>query len=129
MDLLEAEEKRVLDLHELDEIRLQAYDNARLYKERTKKAHDERIMRREFQEGDLVLLFNSRLRLFPGKLKSRWSGPFVVKKVYPFGAYEIAGDDGGVFKVNGQRLKLYVAAQQNVDRSIWHFADPTLLET
>ena len=50
MDLLEAEEKRVLDLHELDEIRLQAYDNARLYKERTKKAHDERIMRREFQE-------------------------------------------------------------------------------
>ena len=93
MDLQAAGKKRLLDLHELEELRLQAYDNASIYKERTKKVHDERISRREFKEGDLVLLFNSRLRLFPGKRRLRWLGPFVGKKVYPFGAVDIAGKD------------------------------------
>ena len=74
LDLQAAGEKRILDLHELEEIRLHAYDNARMYKERTRRVHDNRIMRRDFKEGDLVLLFNSRLRLFPGKLRLRWSG-------------------------------------------------------
>ena len=82
-------------------------------------------MRRDFKEGDLVLLFNSRLRLFPGKLKSRWSGPFVVKKVYPFGAVDIAGKDGETFKVNGQRLKGYVADQHHGERIEMHLSDPT----
>ena len=111
-----AGEKRILDLHELEEIQQQAYENARIYKERTRRVHDNRIMRREFKEGDLVLLFNSRLRLFPGKLKSRWSGPLVVKKVYPFGAVDIAGKNGVVFKVNGQRLKAYVADYDKENR-------------
>ena len=124
-DFQEAGEKRILDLHELEELRLQAYDNARMYKERTKRVHDERIMRREFKEGDLVLLFNSRLRLFPGKLKSRWSGPFVVRHVYPFGAVDISGNDGKVFKVNGQRLKVYVANHDNSERINLHLSDPT----
>ena len=58
--------------------------------------------------GQQVLLFNSRLRLFPGKLKSRWSGPFVVKTVFPHGAVEIfESDPNQAFKVNGQRLKHY----------------------
>ena len=125
LDLQEAGEKRILDLHELEEMRLQAYDNARMYKERTKKVHDNRIMRRDFNEGDLVLLFNSRLRLFPGKLKSKWSGPFVVKKVYPFGAVDLAGKDGAVFKVNGQRLKAYVANQDHKERLDLHLSDPS----
>ena len=125
----EAGEKRILDLHELEELRLQSYDNARMYKERTKRVHDERIMRREFKEGDLVLLFNSRLRLFPGKLKSRWSGPFVVREVYPFGAIGISGNDGKVFKVNDQRLKVYVANHDNDERINLHLSDPTPAET
>ena len=87
------------------------YDIAKLYKERTKRIHDEHILRKEFIEGDLVLLFNSRLRFFPGKLKSRWSGPYVVTKVYPFGAVDIKGKDGVSFKVNGQRLKIYIVNQ------------------
>jgi hypothetical protein len=59
------------------------------------------------------LLFNSRLKLFPGKLKSRWSGPFVVHKVFPHGAIEIKNQDNGdIFKVNGQRLKPYYRGQQ-----------------
>ena len=129
MDLLAAGEKRILDLHELEEMRLHAYENAKIYKERTKRTHDERIMRRNFKEGDLVLLFNSRLRLFPGKLKSRWSGPFVVKKVYPFGAVDISGKGGETFKVNGQRLKIYVAGQPHGDRIEMHLSDPTPAET
>ena len=54
------------------------------------------------------MLYNSRLRLFPGKLKTRWSGPFTVVQVFPHGAVEIAREDGGSFKVNGQRLKIYM---------------------
>ncbi|XP_042388061.1 uncharacterized protein LOC121980164 [Zingiber officinale] len=100
-DLKNAGEKRRLQLDELEELRLDAYEHAKSYKERTKRWHDQHIMRREFQEGDLVLLFNSRLKLFPGKLKSRWSGPFEVKKVYPYGAVDISNETTGVFKVNG----------------------------
>lgn len=70
-DLKSAGEKRLLHISELDELRLESYDNAKLYKERTKRWHDKGILRREFKEGDLVLLFNSRLKIFPGKLKSR----------------------------------------------------------
>ncbi|CAL1407010.1 unnamed protein product [Linum trigynum] len=106
-DMKQAREKRLLQLNELDEIRLNAYENAQIYKKKTKRWHDQHIVRREFNVGDKVLLFNSRLRLFPGKLKSRWSGPFTVTKVFPHGAIEILGDNG-VFKVNGQRLKQYI---------------------
>ena len=101
----------MLQLNELKEIRLDAYDSSRLYKERTKRWHDKFINRREFREGDLVLLFNSRLKLFPGKLRSRWLGPFKVLKVYPYGAIEIANETTSSFKVNGSRLKHYIAGE------------------
>ena len=107
MDAKLAGEKRLLQLGELDEFRLQAYDSARIYKEKTKKWHDNHILHREFAVGDKVLLFNSRLTLFPGKLKSRWSGPFTVTMVSKFGSVEVENDNGERFKVNGQRLKLY----------------------
>ena len=96
-----------MDIHELEELRLDAYENARIYKERTKKWHDKRIAKREFNEGDIVLLFNSQLKLFPGKLRSRWSGPFEVVKVLQSGAVEIRGKSNETFIVNGQRLKHY----------------------
>ncbi|CAJ2645795.1 unnamed protein product [Trifolium pratense] len=111
-DLYKAGESRVLQLHELDEFRNYAYENAKIYKEKTKNWHDKKIQNREFQEGQLVLLFNSRLKLFPGKLKSRWSGPFKVTKVFPYGAIEVK-DPGSArtFKVNGQRLKPYYGGE------------------
>ncbi|XP_017245289.1 uncharacterized protein LOC108216940 [Daucus carota subsp. sativus] len=90
----------------LVELRSDAYENFRLYKERTKRMHDNMIHRRDIQVGDNVLLFNSRLRLFPGKLKSRWSGPFTVTKIKFHGA--VMGQDRTKLKVNGHRLKLYV---------------------
>ncbi|XP_074373667.1 uncharacterized protein LOC141714017 [Apium graveolens] len=108
MNLKAAGEARLLQLNELDELRFDAYDNSRIYKERTKKMHDKAILHRDFQVSDKVLLFNSRLRLFPGKLRSRWSGPFTVTGVKFNGAIEIIGQDGIRFKVNGQRLKLYM---------------------
>jgi len=50
-------------------------------------------------------------KLFPGKWRSRWSGPFRVQKVYPYGAFDIGSEATGEFKVNGQRLKHYIAGE------------------
>ena len=107
-DSQEVGEKRLLQLNALDEFRTQTYENAKIYKERTKRWHDKRIVERTFEVGQLVLLFNSRLKLFPGKLKSRWSGPFIIEKVFPYGDVEITDPTTQTsFKVNGQRLKHY----------------------
>jgi len=75
-DLKEAGKKRLLQLNELDELRLEAYESSRIYKERAKKWHEKNLIKKWFKEADMVLLFNSRLKLFPGKLRSRWLGPF-----------------------------------------------------
>jgi len=71
-DLQKVGEKRTLQLNEMDELRNYAYKNARIYKERTKAWHDKHIARQKFVVGQQVLLYNSRLRLFLGKLRSRW---------------------------------------------------------
>ncbi len=105
MDLDKAGAKRFLELQDLEELRLKAYENSAIYKERTKKWHDKKLIPKTYQAGDKVLLFNSRLRLFPGKLRSRWSGPFVVHHIYPHGAVELLDGEGVIFKVKGQRLK------------------------
>ena len=104
-DLKAAKEERLLQLNELEELRNEAYDNARIYKDKTKKWHDQKILRREFQEEDQVLLFNSKLKLFPGKLRSKCSGPYTVMTSTTFGAVTLKTNTGEEFKVNGQRLK------------------------
>nr|GEV13899.1 hypothetical protein [Tanacetum cinerariifolium] len=76
-------------------------------RERTKKLHDEKIKNRIFNVGDQVLLFNSRLKIFLGKLKSRWSGPFTISEIYPYGTAKLVHPDGCNFKVNCNRLKHY----------------------
>ena len=78
----ETGEKRLLDLNALDELRLDAYESARIYKEKAKRWHDKHILRKSFEVGDEILLFNSRLRLFPEKLRSRWFGPFKISHVF-----------------------------------------------
>nr|GEW06963.1 reverse transcriptase domain-containing protein [Tanacetum cinerariifolium] len=83
-DLTTAGDHRKLQLNELSELRDQAYENSLIYKERTKKLHDDKIKNCIFNVGDQVLLFNSRLKIFSGKLKSRWSGPFTISKIYPY---------------------------------------------
>ncbi|GJW42644.1 reverse transcriptase domain-containing protein [Tanacetum coccineum] len=76
-DLKTAGDHRKLQLNELNELRDQAYENSLIYKERTKKLHDSKIKNRIFNVGDQVLLFNSRLKIFSGKLKSRWINPTI----------------------------------------------------
>ncbi|KAJ9544863.1 hypothetical protein OSB04_024570 [Centaurea solstitialis] len=88
------------ELNELEEIRNDAFENAAIYKERTKKFHDKRLHQKVITPGMQVLLYNSRLRLFPGKLKSKWSGPFIVKDVSSHGAIELQGRNGETFKLN-----------------------------
>ncbi|XP_073063936.1 uncharacterized protein [Primulina eburnea] len=104
-------EQRLLQLNEMEEFRNDAYENAKIYKENTKKWHDKQILRRDFEPRQHVLLFNSRLRLFPGNLKSRWSGPFTVETMYPHGAIELKCKNGETFKVNGQRVKHYFGSE------------------
>ena len=79
------------------------------YKERTKRWHDKRIEHKEFKPGDKVLLFNSRVKLFGhGKLQSKWKGPFKVIEASPHGVVTLQDDTGNTFKVNGQRLKVFL---------------------
>ena len=92
LEIKGAQEKRAVDLHELEEIRLEAYERSKIYKERIKAFHDKKISPKDFNIGDQVLLFNSRLKLFPGKLKSKWSGPFAIKEVLPYGAITLTRD-------------------------------------
>nr|GFA69562.1 reverse transcriptase domain-containing protein [Tanacetum cinerariifolium] len=104
-DLRTAGDHRKLQLNELSELRDQAYENSLIYKERTKKLHDDKIKNRIFNVGDQVLLFNSRLKIFSGILKSRWSGPFTISEIYPYGTAKLIHPDGCNFKVNCHRLK------------------------
>nr|GFC68444.1 reverse transcriptase domain-containing protein [Tanacetum cinerariifolium] len=97
-------------------LRDQAYENSLIYKEQTKKLHDDKIKNRIFNVGNQVLLFNSRLKIFSSKLKSRWSGPFAISEIYPYGTAKLIRPDGCNFKVNCHRLKHY------------HGRDPPLLE-
>nr|GEV17494.1 reverse transcriptase domain-containing protein [Tanacetum cinerariifolium] len=96
-----------VQLNELNELRDQAYENSLIYKEKTKRLHDSKIKDRAFNIGDRVLFFNSRLKIFLGKLKTRWSGPFTITQLFPYGTVELSQIDGPNFKVNGHRLKHY----------------------
>ncbi|XP_022873162.1 uncharacterized protein LOC111392130 [Olea europaea var. sylvestris] len=93
LDLKAAGEKRLLQLNEPDELRMEAYENSRIYKE---------------------------LKLFLGKLQSRWSGPYTIIQVFPHGAVEITHDSKGTFKINGQRLKHYWGGDFSKEKSTVH---------
>ncbi|XP_062093685.1 uncharacterized protein LOC133799700 [Humulus lupulus] len=111
-------QKRFMELNELDEFQNEAYENAMIYKEKSKAFHDKRILRKDFQLGDKVLLFNSRLKLNPGKLKSRWLRPYTVIVSLPYGVVQIHSEKTGHFGVNGQRLKHYLEGRWK-NASLW----------
>ncbi|XP_070003006.1 uncharacterized protein [Nicotiana sylvestris] len=98
----------VEQFNEHDEFRFHAYSSSSLYKDKMKYLHEKYARGKEFNVGDFVLLFNSHLRLFPGKLKSKWSGPFEVVFVTPFGALDLKNKNGEVFRVNGHQVKHYL---------------------
>ena len=98
-----------LQINELEKIRNCAYKNSRIHKARIKEFYDKKILRKTFNVGQNVLLYNFLLHLFPEKLRLRWSSLFIVKHVYPYGACDIENPkNGNVFKVNGHHLKVYL---------------------
>ncbi|GJR99839.1 reverse transcriptase domain-containing protein [Tanacetum coccineum] len=97
-DLKAAGDHQKVQMNELNELQDQAYENSLIYKEKTKKIHDSKIKNRVFNIGDRVLLFNSRLKIFLGKLKTRWTGPLTVTQVFPYGTVELSQTDGLNFK-------------------------------
>ena len=100
---------RKLQLNEMEKMRRDAYDSTLDYKIKTKEYNDKNIRWKSFEVGQKVLLYNSRLHLLPGKLRSRWVGPYIVVKVAPHGAIEVSNpENGDVYKVNGQRLKPFL---------------------
>ena len=108
--------KRLLDISELEELRNDAYFNSKIAKDRLKKLHDQLVAHKNFNQGDQTLFYDSKLHLFPGKLKSRWTGPFIVHQVYLNGLVDLLNSKHSrVFKVNRQRLKPY-AVQHTPDK-------------
>lgn len=77
--------------------------------------HNQKIKKRVFKKKDQVLLYNSKLYLFLGKLRSRWYGLFTVIRVYPYSALELKRDDEPPFKVNGKRVKHYLGNIKDVN--------------
>ncbi|KAI3719533.1 hypothetical protein L6452_20435 [Arctium lappa] len=128
MRMDEAGVLRKLHLQELEEIRNDAYESSKIYKERTKAFHDKLISRKDFVVGQKVLLFHSRLKLFPGKLRSRWVGPFIVVKVYAHGAVDIESPKTGKsFKVNGHKLKPFYEGFQFKDIDVMALEPPPVI--
>ncbi|KAJ9561839.1 hypothetical protein OSB04_006999 [Centaurea solstitialis] len=115
--------ERLLNLHELEDLRSLAYENSMIYKEQRKKWHDAQLKEvKAFKEGDKVLIYQTRFKFSPGKLKSRWIGPYVVLKAHPSGYVDLITEKGQ-FRVNGQQLKLYHKDDQirNGELSTNHF--------
>ncbi|RVW90991.1 Transposon Ty3-I Gag-Pol polyprotein [Vitis vinifera] len=125
MDLTKAGLKRSLDLNELEELRNDAYLNSKIAKEKLKRWHDQLVTKKEFFKGQRVLLYDSKLHLFPGKLKSRWVGPFVIHQVHSHGVIELLNSKSAkTFKVNGQRLKPYIEPFSR-DKEVLILHDPS----
>ncbi|XP_062103075.1 uncharacterized protein LOC133814086 [Humulus lupulus] len=118
VDLCKARENRLIELKELNEFCNDTYENAKIYKEKTKVFHDKHILHKDFQPGDKVLLYNSRLKLFPSKLKYRWSGPLTVVIVFPYGTVQVHSEKTGHFKVSDQRLKYYIEGKVEKAKSV-----------
>nr|GEV55804.1 hypothetical protein [Tanacetum cinerariifolium] len=115
--LMKAGENQFLQINELDEMTLDAYESSISYKERTKRWHNKRIKApNNYERGDKVLLFNLHLRMFPKKLKSRWYGPFSICKDMKNGVIELYNEDGNEFIVNKQRVKPYQKSVLDANR-------------
>ena len=103
LDMDRAGLNMLLDINELEKQRNDAYFNSKIAKDKLKMWHDQLIARKHLKQGDQVLLYDSKLHLFPGKLKSRWTGPFTIQEVFPNGSMDLLNSkDHRVFKVNGK---------------------------
>ncbi|XP_020203568.1 uncharacterized protein LOC109789107 [Cajanus cajan] len=121
--------QRKLQLQQLGELRLEAYENSNIYKEKVKCFHNNHILRKEFKVGEQVLLFNSRFKLIVGKLRSRWDGLFVITNVFTHGVVEIKKEVTNItFKVNGHQLKEFQQSPKLEEKDVEDISleEPTL---
>jgi len=116
-------------LNLLEKLRIDAYESLRVYKKKMKKLHDKCILRQEFKERDLVLFFNSHLKLFPEKLRSRSFGPFEVLMIFPYETAKVWSETSRMFKVNGQQLKHYIIGDLIKEKMVYTFSIPSLGHT
>ncbi|XP_076950582.1 uncharacterized protein LOC143623610 [Bidens hawaiensis] len=132
MDYHEARKLRKLKLSELEEIWDEGYKCASAYKEKLKRVHDAKIRKRTFEVRQKVWLYNSRLKLFPGKLKSKWMRPYAITRVGRFGDVEIEYMQHQVKQVvSGHRLKPYLKVKDlnmlEVDKVSFFLGSPDAL--
>nr|XP_025670180.1 uncharacterized protein LOC112769954 [Arachis hypogaea] len=124
MDFTKAGIARKLLVEEPECLRNEAYENARIYKKKTKAFHDHHILKKDFQESDEVLLYNSRLRFMPGKFRSRWEGPFKVKEVKSYGMVKLFDPRSDTtFKENGHRVKKYHGYKPSKELEVFLLTD------
>ena len=125
MNFEEAGQQRKLNIQVLDEIRNHAYENEAISKAKSKAFHDSQLLGKNLKVGQKVLLFDSILKLFAGKLRSKWVGPFVVVQIYSHGAVDIQSiETGKIFKVNGQRLKPFYESFVPKSVDVDYIAEP-----
>ncbi|RDY05398.1 hypothetical protein CR513_10765, partial [Mucuna pruriens] len=127
----QAGEQRKFQLQELDDLCLDAYENSRIYKQKVKKFHEQKILRKDFSIGQNVLLFNSRLKLTASKLFSRWDGPFVITNIFPHGVVYLKDEyTNNTFQVNGHELKPFHEGPASTinDMEIISLVEPTPLD-
>ena len=79
------------------------------HKEKMKKENEEKSAKQDFMVGDLVLLDRSRLPCLPSKLKSKWTGPYLITQVFPHGEVELKAKEGVRFKRNRENKTLFWA--------------------
>ena len=109
IDLNEAQQERIQQLNQLDEMRQQAEETTILMQKQRKQWHDAHIKKKQFKEGDWALLFDSKFRDHKAKFTTHWMGPYKIIQVYENGSVKLITIDGEghSFTVNGHRLKLY----------------------
>jgi hypothetical protein len=89
----------------------------RFTKKEPKNAMTRELRRKSFAQGDKVLLFNSRVKLFRhGKFLSKWKGPYTVINASSHGAVTLQNDEGTLFRVNGHRLKIFLEPNKDLEK-------------
>ena len=109
MDLFEAQQERILQLNQLDEMRQVSIEHNILIQQQRAQWHDKFIKKKLFHIGDWALLFDSKFKDFKAKFTTHWLGPYEIAEVYDNGSVKLQtiDDEAHAFVVNGHRLKLY----------------------
>jgi hypothetical protein len=109
LDLTEAHKQCLQQLNELDEACMSTLQRTTVIQQQRASWHDKHIKKKYFQKGDWALLYDSKFQDFPGKLQTRWLGPYEINEVHNNGTVTLVTIDGSgsPFLVNGHRLRLY----------------------